>query len=104
MIVLVVVPDYASHWYPLSAVAEALRARGHRVVVATGQPDLRRSAARALVWFGPEVASVTLIYTLAQSQSAFLWLSYASPVIVHAFRFSTMRRATSTRSGQSWAS
>lgn len=37
MIVLVVVPDYASHWYPLSAAAEALRARGHRVVVATGQ-------------------------------------------------------------------
>jgi len=35
--VLVVVPDYASHWYPLSAVAEALRARGHRVVVATGR-------------------------------------------------------------------
>ena len=37
MIVLVVVPDYASHWYPLSAVAEALRARGSRVVVATGR-------------------------------------------------------------------
>lgn len=36
MIVLVVVPDYVSHWYPLSAVAEALQARGHRVVVATG--------------------------------------------------------------------
>lgn len=36
MIVLVVVPDYASHWYPLSAVAGALRERGHRVVVATG--------------------------------------------------------------------
>jgi len=35
--VLVVVPDYASHWYPLSAVADALRLRGHRVVVATGQ-------------------------------------------------------------------
>jgi len=34
---LLVVPDYASHWYPLSAVAETLRARGHRVVVATGQ-------------------------------------------------------------------
>ena len=37
MTVLLVVPDYASHWYPLSAVAETLRARGHRVVVATGQ-------------------------------------------------------------------
>lgn len=37
MIVLFVVPDYASHWYPLSAVAETLRARGQRVVVATGQ-------------------------------------------------------------------
>ncbi len=36
MTVLVVVPDYASHWYPLSAVADALRLRGHRVVVATG--------------------------------------------------------------------
>lgn len=36
MIVLVVVPDYVSHWYPLSAAAGALRARGHRVVVATG--------------------------------------------------------------------
>jgi len=35
--VLVVVPDYASHWYPLSAVADALRGRGTRVVVATGQ-------------------------------------------------------------------
>ncbi|MFN0156083.1 MAG: glycosyltransferase [Gaiella sp.] len=37
MIVLLVVPDYASHWYPLSAVAEALGTRGHRVVVATGK-------------------------------------------------------------------
>lgn len=37
MTVLVVVPDYASHWYPLSAVAETLRSRGHRVVVATGR-------------------------------------------------------------------
>ena len=37
MTVLLVVPDYASHWYPLSAVAETLRARGHRVVVATGK-------------------------------------------------------------------
>jgi len=35
--VLFVVPDYASHWYPLSAIADALRARGRRVVVATGQ-------------------------------------------------------------------
>jgi len=37
VIVLVVVPDYASHWYPLSAVAGALRSQGHSVVVATGQ-------------------------------------------------------------------
>lgn len=37
MTVLVVVPDYASHWYPLSAVADALRGRGNRVVVATGR-------------------------------------------------------------------
>lgn len=37
MTVLIVVPDYASHWYPLSAVADALRLRGHRVVVATGR-------------------------------------------------------------------
>ena len=36
MIVLVVVPDYASHWYPLSAIAGAVSLRGHRVVVATG--------------------------------------------------------------------
>jgi len=36
VIVLVVVPDYISHWYPLSAVAASLRARGHEVVVATG--------------------------------------------------------------------
>lgn len=36
MIVLVVVPDYVSHWYPLSAAASALRTRGHTVVVATG--------------------------------------------------------------------
>lgn len=37
MIALLVVPDYASHWYPLSAVAGILRARGNRVVVATGR-------------------------------------------------------------------
>ncbi len=37
MIVLVVVPDYASHWNPMSAIAGALRTRGHRVVVATGR-------------------------------------------------------------------
>lgn len=36
MIVLVVVPDFVSHWYPLSAVARTLRGRGHDVVVATG--------------------------------------------------------------------
>jgi MGT family glycosyltransferase len=36
VIALLVVPDYASHWYPLAAVAGALRARGNRVVVATG--------------------------------------------------------------------
>lgn len=34
--VLVVSPDYASHYFPLSAVADVLRRRGHRVVVATG--------------------------------------------------------------------
>jgi UDP:flavonoid glycosyltransferase YjiC (YdhE family) len=38
--VLVVVPDYASHYFPLSAVGHALRQRHHRVVVATG-PGLR---------------------------------------------------------------
>ena len=37
MIVLVVVPDYASHWYPMSAVAGTLHLRGHRVIVATGR-------------------------------------------------------------------
>ena len=36
MTLLLVVPDYASHWYPLSAIAAAARARGSRVVVATG--------------------------------------------------------------------
>ncbi|MBM3677295.1 MAG: glycosyltransferase family 1 protein [Actinobacteria bacterium] len=45
MIVLVVVPDYASHWYPLSAVAEVMRSRGHRVVVATGRTLAPRVAA-----------------------------------------------------------
>lgn len=45
MIVLLVVPDYASHWYPLSAVAATLRARGHRVVVATGTTLAPRVAA-----------------------------------------------------------
>ena len=33
---LLVVPDYVSHWNPLSAVAAALTGRGHDVVVATG--------------------------------------------------------------------
>jgi zeaxanthin glucosyltransferase len=37
VIVLVVVPAYASHWYPLSAIADALRRRGHGVIVATGR-------------------------------------------------------------------
>ena len=45
MIVLVVVPDYASHWYPLSAVADAARRRGHRVVGATGRTLAPRVAA-----------------------------------------------------------
>lgn len=38
--VLLISPDYASHYYPMSALAEVLRSRGHRVVVATG-PGLR---------------------------------------------------------------
>lgn len=38
--ILVVIPDYASHYFPLSAVGSELRNRGHRVVVATG-PGLR---------------------------------------------------------------
>ena len=33
---LIVSPDYASHYYPMSAVAEALRSRAHDVVIATG--------------------------------------------------------------------
>lgn len=45
MIVLVVVPDYVSHWYPLSAVAGTLRARGHTVIVATGPALAPRIAA-----------------------------------------------------------
>lgn len=36
MIALLVSPDYASHYLPLSAVGQALRARGADVVVATG--------------------------------------------------------------------
>lgn len=36
MTVLLVVPDYASHWYPMSAVAQAWLDAGERVVVATG--------------------------------------------------------------------
>lgn len=35
--VLIVCPDYASHYFPLSAVGASLRQRGHRVVVATGR-------------------------------------------------------------------
>lgn len=34
--VLVITPDYVSHYYPLSAVGEALMGRGHRVTFATG--------------------------------------------------------------------
>ncbi len=34
--VLFIVPDYASHYFPLSAVGHSLRELGHRVVVATG--------------------------------------------------------------------
>ncbi len=45
MTILAVVPDYVSHWYPLSAVASALRKRGHRVVVATGPGLVERIAA-----------------------------------------------------------
>jgi UDP:flavonoid glycosyltransferase YjiC (YdhE family) len=36
MIALLVSPDYASHYLPLSAIGQALRARGAEVVVATG--------------------------------------------------------------------
>lgn len=36
MIALLVSPDYASHYLPLSAIGQALRARGADVVVATG--------------------------------------------------------------------
>jgi zeaxanthin glucosyltransferase len=42
--ILVVVPDYASHYFPLSAVGSALQSRGNRVVVATG-PGLRSRVA-----------------------------------------------------------
>lgn len=35
--ILIVSPDYASHYFPLSAVGGALKRRGHHVVVATGQ-------------------------------------------------------------------
>jgi UDP:flavonoid glycosyltransferase YjiC (YdhE family) len=35
--VLVVSPDYASHYFPLSAVGASLRRQGHRVSVATGR-------------------------------------------------------------------
>src|SRR5512134_2148184 len=36
MRVLLVSPDYASHYLPLSALGQALARRGHHVVVATG--------------------------------------------------------------------
>jgi len=36
MTLLLVVPDYASHWYPMSAVGQAWSDAGERVVVATG--------------------------------------------------------------------
>lgn len=38
--ILIISPDYVSHYFPLSAVGAALRSRGHHVVVATG-PGLR---------------------------------------------------------------
>jgi zeaxanthin glucosyltransferase len=37
MTVLLVVPDYASHWYPMSAVGQAWLDAGERVVVTTGR-------------------------------------------------------------------
>ena len=40
---LIITPDYASHYYPISAVASELKARGHRVVVATGPGLLHRA-------------------------------------------------------------
>ncbi|MEV8337521.1 nucleotide disphospho-sugar-binding domain-containing protein [Leucobacter sp. NPDC077196] len=36
MTLLIISPDYASHLYPLAAIGQAWRDRGHRVVVATG--------------------------------------------------------------------
>lgn len=36
-VVLIISPDYSSHYLPLSAVGAALRRRGHDVVVATGR-------------------------------------------------------------------
>jgi zeaxanthin glucosyltransferase len=39
--VLFISPDYASHYYPMSAVASVLGERGHRVIMATG-PALRQ--------------------------------------------------------------
>lgn len=35
--ILIVSPDYASHYFPLSAIGRELKRRGHKVVVATGQ-------------------------------------------------------------------
>ena len=35
--ILIVSPEYASHYYPLSAIGSVLARRGHEVVVATGR-------------------------------------------------------------------
>ena len=39
---LILSPDYASHYFPLSALGQALERRGHEVVIATGRSLARR--------------------------------------------------------------
>lgn len=50
MRILVLSPDFASHWAPLSVVADAARLAGHEVVVATGATLRPRVEAAGYVW------------------------------------------------------
>lgn len=50
MRLLVLSPDFASHWTPLSVVADAARQAGHEVVVATGTTMRPRLEAAGYAW------------------------------------------------------
>ncbi len=50
MTLLIISPDFASHYFPLSVLARAGRAGGHRVVVATGHELRARVEADGFQW------------------------------------------------------